>query len=113
MVGTPLYVAPEIIRGERYGCPADVFSFAITLLVFSLKGTDVHEWLRKSFVRSRRKNGGEEKFEDVSENRVMHNMVNKAWRPDDLAAELNADGYAPRCVLLPCRSIHSTILTPP
>ena len=27
MVGTPLYMAPEILRHERYGRPADVFAF--------------------------------------------------------------------------------------
>lgn len=28
-VGTPLYLAPEILRGERYGTPADVYSFGV------------------------------------------------------------------------------------
>lgn len=30
-VGTPLYQAPEVSRGERYGFAADVYSFAITM----------------------------------------------------------------------------------
>ena len=29
--GTFLYQAPELSRGERYGFPADVYSFAITM----------------------------------------------------------------------------------
>ena len=30
-VGTPLYQAPEVSRGERHGFPADIFSFGITM----------------------------------------------------------------------------------
>jgi len=30
-VGTPLYVAPEIARGELYDESADVYSFGLTL----------------------------------------------------------------------------------
>ncbi len=30
-VGTTFYVAPEIMLGEKYGAPADIFSYAITL----------------------------------------------------------------------------------
>ena len=31
MVGTQGYTAPEVLRGEHYGTPADVFSFAIVM----------------------------------------------------------------------------------
>jgi serine/threonine protein kinase len=31
MVGSPLWVAPEVLRGERFGEPCDVYSFAIIL----------------------------------------------------------------------------------
>jgi len=31
IVGTPYYMAPEIIRGEPYGKPADVYSFSIIM----------------------------------------------------------------------------------
>ena len=31
MVGTNGYTAPEILKAERYGPPADVFSFAIVM----------------------------------------------------------------------------------
>ena len=37
-VGTRGYTAPEVLRGEHYGMPADVYSFAITMSeLFSLK----------------------------------------------------------------------------
>ena len=32
MVGTPLYMAPEALRRERYGAPADVFAFGGVLV---------------------------------------------------------------------------------
>jgi serine/threonine protein kinase len=31
-VGTPLFCAPEILRGEAYGASADVYSFGLLLL---------------------------------------------------------------------------------
>lgn len=27
--GSPLWVAPEVLRGEKYGCACDVYSFAV------------------------------------------------------------------------------------
>ena len=30
MTGTPIYTAPEILRGERYSFAADVYSFGLT-----------------------------------------------------------------------------------
>lgn len=30
-VGTPLYCAPEVLRGAAYGCPCDIFSFGIII----------------------------------------------------------------------------------
>ena len=31
-VGTPIYVAPEVVDGNRYGSSADVYSFGLMLL---------------------------------------------------------------------------------
>ena len=30
-VGTPIYTAPEVLRGDRYGFEADVYSFGLTI----------------------------------------------------------------------------------
>jgi len=35
-VGTPLFMSPEVIRGDRYGTAADVYSFAMTLWALNL-----------------------------------------------------------------------------
>ena len=92
MVGTPFYVAPEIIKGERYSISADTFSYAVTLLAFALKGTAIQVFLRESFVNDKKAMGMEETMENVSDNRVMHNIVNKLWRPPSLKTELKHKG---------------------
>ena len=37
-VGTPMYVAPEIVKGDHYDFKVDVYSFALTILQFALRG---------------------------------------------------------------------------
>ncbi len=31
IVGTPIYTAPEVLRGERYTFAADIYSFGLTM----------------------------------------------------------------------------------
>lgn len=31
MIGTPIYTAPEVLRGERYTFAADIYSFGLTM----------------------------------------------------------------------------------
>jgi len=38
MVGTPFYVAPEVVMGDHYSSSADVFSCGLTILTFAIKG---------------------------------------------------------------------------
>jgi len=43
LVGTPFWLAPEIIRSERYGPAADVYSFAIVLTELESRQTPYHD----------------------------------------------------------------------
>ncbi len=36
-MGTLLYIAPEIVRGEKYGEKCDVYSFGVILLAMLIK----------------------------------------------------------------------------
>jgi len=36
-VGTPIYISPEVVKGEHYTGQADVFSFAMTILQLGLR----------------------------------------------------------------------------
>ncbi|CAH0513197.1 unnamed protein product [Peronospora belbahrii] len=43
LVGTPFWLAPEIIRSERYGPEADVYSFGIVLTELETRCTPYHD----------------------------------------------------------------------
>ncbi|GMF27450.1 unnamed protein product [Phytophthora fragariaefolia] len=43
LVGTPFWLAPEIIRSERYGPEADVYSFGIVLTELDTRRTPYHD----------------------------------------------------------------------
>jgi serine/threonine protein kinase len=77
-VGTPMYIAPEVVTGDRYGTSADIFSFALTVLCFALKGkatllASLFEMLRDE---------GLVVFKTVSLGKVCNMLVSKGWRPE-------------------------------
>ena len=80
-VGTPLYIAPEIVKGDHYGKAADVFSFAMTALHFSLRGQvdlgrKLHDWLLSCGRYSKK-----QETLSYSVGRIGHNIISKDWRP--------------------------------
>lgn len=58
--GSPLWVAPEVLRGEKYGCACDVYSFSII----------VWEAL-----------GWGEPYPELSSNEIMHGVAEDTLRP--------------------------------
>ena len=42
MTGTPIFMAPEIVRGEKYDKSCDVYGYGVTLFAMSVERGDVH-----------------------------------------------------------------------
>ncbi|GMH79298.1 hypothetical protein TL16_g08097 [Triparma laevis f. inornata] len=85
MVGTPFYVAPEVVKGDHYSTSADVYSYAMTLLCFAIRGEkSLNEWLKSAYIKTKINR----KTNTVSDNRVAHVMVNKGWRPLNIVEDL-------------------------
>ena len=85
-VGTPIYVAPEVVKGEYYTEKADVFSFAMTILQFCLKNKPLLEYLKDEYKTHKKR--------EPTLGRVSLEVVVRGWRP-------NIEGIegAPRCVI--------------
>ena len=87
MVGTPFYVAPEVVKGDHYTTSADMYSYGMTLLCFAIRGSDkLGAYLKKAYARSTK--AGADPGKPISDNRVAHMMVNKDWRPTSHVKEL-------------------------
>eukprot|EP00520_Triparma_pacifica_P017360 CAMPEP_0118648248 /NCGR_PEP_ID=MMETSP0785-20121206/9053_1 /TAXON_ID=91992 /ORGANISM="Bolidomonas pacifica, Strain CCMP 1866" /LENGTH=1431 /DNA_ID=CAMNT_0006540425 /DNA_START=63 /DNA_END=4355 /DNA_ORIENTATION=+ len=81
-VGTPMYIAPEIVMGERYDKSVDVYSFAITVLEFSLRGRRLVQGLHDAQIAEKKKaNPKRMTLKSVSSARISHSMIAKGWRP--------------------------------
>jgi len=55
-VGSPLYMAPEVLRGERYDERVDVYSYAVTLLEMLVVEESIFVVFEKEFKRIKGKN---------------------------------------------------------
>ena len=66
--GSPIFIAPEVVRGDHYGLPADVFSFSMTLLCLALHRSEGNlvPWLIDNLHRQmgNRGEGGDEEEKD-------------------------------------------------
>ena len=75
-MGTPLYIAPEVVKGEYYSDKADVYSFALTLLAFGLKNSaTLQDYLKKEYVKIY-----PQRVPNLS--RLSHELIVKDWRPN-------------------------------
>jgi len=99
-----LYIAPEIIKGDKYGTSADLFSYAMTLAAFSLRGMSgfdqaLHNWYfqdlqakaaedeaakDKKNPKPEGRGGGVKRAMSVPAlnlSRISHALASKDWRP--------------------------------
>jgi len=84
-VGTPLFVAPEVVMGEQYDSKCDIYSLAMTILSFALKGEQLlTNFLHMAWVASFGENsdqGAKAAALSVNAGRISHKMINNQWRP--------------------------------
>ena len=82
-VGSPLYMAPEVIKGEQYTLKADVFSFGMLVLAVSLKGEiPLAKYVREAYAKQFKRS-----FKMSSLGVISHGIIS-GWRP---VAPLNED----------------------
>ena len=74
-VGTALYCAPEITRGDRYTLKADVYSYGMLVLAMALKDKSLAKFLRQDFATSK-----ERTLKMTTVGLVSHAMIG-GWRP--------------------------------
>ncbi|CAM9590274.1 unnamed protein product [Chrysoparadoxa australica] len=81
-VGTLIYVAPEIMRGEKYDEKCDLYSFAIVLLAMLQLGETPSALFTKEFLRVQRgKVGEDEELQACSPMLVSNAIATKHLRP--------------------------------
>ncbi|GMI34773.1 hypothetical protein TeGR_g10370, partial [Tetraparma gracilis] len=83
-VGTPMFIAPEIVMGERYDGKADVYSYALTLLQFGLRdGKTLTNFLHEAWARSQAPERREAALAlEPKPTRNTHKMISEGWRPN-------------------------------
>jgi len=74
-VGTPLFCAPEISRGESYGEAIDTYSFGL-ILVDMATGEDIMEFIAKRWMAAFNK-----KHKPSNVMRLLRPMIEDEWRP--------------------------------
>ena len=67
----------QVVKGDHYSNLADLFSFAMTILQFCLKETDLLAFLKEKYSQDNNKNCKEPNL-----SRISHDVVVKGWRPD-------------------------------
>ena len=88
VVGTPLFCAPEMLRGETYDEMVDVYSFGMLLLNMGV-GEHVLDFLRERWVISFKKSKAPSNIY-----RVLRPMQEEGWRPVTLDWPIEEAGIA-------------------
>jgi serine/threonine protein kinase len=81
-VGTPLFVAPEVMVGEVYDESVDVYSFAILLLAMAVE-TDLPEWFEQRYKTFQEKKKRKKLKRPPKIMRVLRAVWEDGWRPYD------------------------------
>ena len=76
-VGTPIYVAPEVMKGYRYGATADSYSFGICLVAMIRADKDIIEF----YIQALRKKMKRKTKAGVGITILNTRMYTKGWRP--------------------------------
>jgi len=91
ITGTPVYMAPEVVRGEKYDASADVYSFGIVIYAMTLKDGNVHaafeERLEKELGGAETKNlaamsaanDGIRPLIDPMTPKTLKNLIQSCW----------------------------------
>ena len=83
-IGTPTYMAPEILNRKKYKKPADIFSFAITMLELMIWG-DVYPKTIYKFawdIADTISIGKRSETINVVENEKMKELIVNSWEQD-------------------------------
>jgi len=77
VVGTPLYVAPEVLRNDKYDKSVDVYSFGMCLVACIRAEKNLSQFLLESL----RKDMGRKTRFGIGAFMLNNKMLNKNWRP--------------------------------
>jgi len=87
LTGTPIYMAPEVVRGEAYGKKADVYSFGVLMFAMTCEKGDAFS----SFAEVVQKESIDDSFRDdtdalldsaINSNNIMMKVANEDLRPE-------------------------------
>jgi len=73
LTGTPIYMAPEVVRGEAYGKEADVYSFGVLIFAMTCDEGDAYARFADTVAKEAM---------DTSNASVMMKVANEDIRPD-------------------------------